>query len=240
MIKPYNEEESKGIQIQRMFNRIAPTYDRLNSIISLGLDKRWRRCAIEMLRPYQPQNILDVATGTGDLALELAAHLPNLKQILGIDISEEMMRHGADKVKLRGLDQIIHFAKEDCTQLTLPGDSFDAITIGFGIRNFENIPQAIRELYRVLRVDHPLVILELTEPRNKLLRWGYGLYTKHFIPWVGRFVSNDVDAYTYLPQSIGAVPQYEDMVDALIDAGFREAFYHELSPSTCAIYIAIK
>lgn len=240
MIKPYNEDEAKGTQIQRMFNHIAPTYDRLNKIISLGLDKRWRKHAIDMLAPYQPQYILDVATGTGDLALEMSSRLPSVKQILGVDISEEMMRYGATKVKSRGLDQVINFAKEDCTQLSFSDNSFDAITIGFGIRNFEHIPQAAQELYRVLKTDHPLVILELTEPRNNILRWGYELYTQYFIPMVGRLISNDTEAYTYLPKSIGAVPQHEDMVKTLQEAGFREAFYHSLFPGTCAIYIAIK
>lgn len=239
-ITPYNDQDDKASQVQRMFNHIAPTYDKLNRIISLGLDRKWRKRGIDLLRPYEPQHVLDIATGTGDLAIELVQSLPSVKSVLGIDISEEMMRIGDDKVRELGLDERIRFNKEDCTALTFSDNSFDAATIGFGIRNFADIPQAAREIYRVLRPGKPVVILELTEPTNRLLHWGYKLYASKIIPFVGRLISEDERAYSYLPESIAAVPQREVMVQILLEAGFSEAFHKVLTPGTCAIYLALK
>lgn len=240
MVTPYNEEEEKVSQVQRMFNRIAPTYDRLNRIISFGQDIAWRRKAIAMLAPYRPHQILDVATGTGDLAIDLVRLIPEVQSVLGVDISEEMMRYGEAKVRKQGLEAKISFSREDCTALTLGDESFDAVTIGFGIRNFADIPAAARELYRVLRPNKPLVILELTEPKQSFLKWGYRLYASRFIPFVGRYISDDKDAYDYLPRSIEAAPQREDMLSIFREVGFRECYYHSLSLGTCAIYVAIK
>lgn len=240
MVNPYNEEEPKVEQVQRMFNSIAPTYDRLNRIISLGLDKRWRRYGIELLQPYEPQHILDIATGTGDLAIDLIHMLPSATRVLGVDISEEMMRIGRNKVHSMGIEDRVTFAREDCTALTFADESFDAATIGFGIRNFADIPTAAGELYRVLRTGAPLMIIELTEPTNPVLRLGYKFYAGHIIPTIGRMISEDNDAYSYLPRSIAAVPQREQMVELLREAGFSEAYYRTLCPGTCAIYVAIK
>ncbi len=239
-ITPYDDQEDKTSQVQRMFNHIAPTYDKLNRIISLGLDRKWRKRGIDLLRPYEPQHVLDIATGTGDLAIELLQTLPSASSVLGIDISEEMMRIGLDKVRELGLDERISFAREDCTALTLEDNSFDAATIGFGIRNFADIPQAAREIHRVLRPGKPVVILELTEPTNQLLHWGYSLYARKVIPMVGKFISEDERAYSYLPESIAAVPQREAMVQILLEAGFSEAFHRVLFPGTCAIYLGLK
>lgn len=240
MVNPYNDNESKVSQVQRMFNRIAPTYDRLNRIISLGLDKSWRAQGIDLLRPYEPVQVLDVATGTGDLAIELIRSISSIERVLGVDISEEMMRVGEDKVHRLGLDSKINFAMEDCTQLTLESDSFDAVTIAFGIRNFADIPAAAHELHRVLRDGKPLVILELSEPTNPVMRLGYKAYAGWIIPMLGRIFSGDSEAYSYLPRSIAAVPQREEMIQVLLDAGFREAYYRSILPGTCTIYVAIK
>lgn len=240
MVTPYNDSEEKVSQVQRMFNRIAPTYDKLNHIVSLGLDPSWRKKAIALLAPYQPQEVLDVATGTGDLAIDILQQIPSVRSILGVDISEEMMRYGEDKVRSLGLETKISFKREDCTALTLGAESFDAVTIGFGIRNFEDIPAAARELHRVLRPGKPVVILELTEPRNKLMHFFYRLYANHVIPFLGQYISEDRDAYTYLPRSIEEAPQREEMVQIFLNAGFREAYYRNIAPGTCAIYVAIK
>lgn len=240
MITPYKDEAPKVEQVQRMFNRIAPTYDRLNRIISLGLDKSWRKQALALLEPYKPSKVLDVATGTGDLAIELITAIPSIEEVLGVDISEEMMRVGKDKVHSLGLDEQISFAREDCTALSLEDNSFDAVTIAFGIRNFADIPRAAKEIYRVLRPGKPVVILELTEPENFIMRMGYKLYAGHFIPLVGRLISDDDRAYKYLPESIAAVPQREAMTRILEEAGFGTAYYQSLTPGTCAIYVGIK
>ncbi len=240
MVTPYNDSEEKVSQVQRMFNRIAPTYDKLNHIVSLGLDPSWRRKAIALLAPYQPQEVLDVATGTGDLAIDILQQISSVRSVLGVDISEEMMRYGEDKVRSLGLETKISFKREDCTALTLDSESFDAVTIGFGIRNFEDIPAAARELHRVLRPGKPVVILELTEPRNKLMHFFYRLYANRVIPFLGQYISEDRDAYTYLPRSIEEAPQREEMVQIFLNAGFREAYYRNIAPGTCAIYVAIK
>lgn len=239
MDKPL-EEEKRSEHIRQMFNSIASSYDRLNRIISLGLDIRWRKQGIDRLAVYQPRQVLDVATGTGDLAIELLEQIPSIERINATDISEEMMRMGREKVRHLGLEQVIEFSREDCTALSYPDNSFDAVTIGFGIRNFEDIPQAAREIYRVLRPGKPFMILELTEPRNYLLRLGYKLHAGVFIPLVGRMISHHGEAYRYLPRSISRVPQREQMTKIFVEAGFREVSYHSFKPGVCTLYMGIK
>ena len=239
MLTPYNDQEPKVDQIRRMFNRIAPKYDQLNRIISLGLDRSWRKRALHLLAPYAPQRVLDVATGTGDLAIEIIQTISSAKEVVGVDISEEMMRVGQEKVHQAGLDTKISFERQDCTAMTFEADSFDAATIAFGIRNFSDIPAAAAELHRVLRTGGVLIIAELSVPTNPLLRLGYKLYAGQIIPLIGRLISKDRDAYTYLPKSIAAVPQRERMVEILRNAGFSEAFYESIFPGTCTIYVAI-
>lgn len=239
MLTPYNDQEPKVDQIRRMFNRIAPKYDQLNRIISLGLDRPWRKRALHLLAPYAPQRVLDVATGTGDLAIEIIQTISSAKEVVGVDISEEMMRVGQEKVHQAGLDTKISFERQDCTAMTFEADSFDAATIAFGIRNFSDIPAAAAELHRVLRTGGVLIIAELSVPTNPLLRLGYKLYAGQIIPLIGRLISKDRDAYTYLPKSIAAVPQRERMVEILRKAGFSEAFYESIFPGTCTIYVAI-
>lgn len=241
MITPYNDaQESKTGQVRRMFDRIAPTYDKLNRIISLGMDISWRKRAIEMLRPYSPTHVLDVATGTGDLAIDLVHRLESIKQVHGVDISQEMMRHGEAKVYSLELDDRIRFSVEDCTALSLADASYDAVTIGFGIRNFEDIPKALKELHRILQPGKPLVILELSEPRNALLRMGYKLYSGYIVPLIGKMLSDDQQAYSYLPKSIAAMPQREAMVELMLQAGFSQAYYRDIMPQTCCVYVAVK
>lgn len=240
MITPYGDEERKTVQVQRMFNRIAPTYDRLNRIISLGLDRSWRQHGLTLLQPYTPISVLDIATGTGDLAIDIIRNIPSVLHVQGVDISEEMMRIGATKVRDLGLDTRITFSRENCAAMSFEDETFDAVTIGFGIRNFEDIPQAAREIFRVLRPGKPAMILELTEPSNLLTRLGYKLYSKGIIPWIGRLISDDDSAYTYLPRSIAETPQRQEMVELLRAAGFSEVYYRSLFPGTCAVYMAIK
>ena len=240
MLTPYKDsDEPKVDQIRKMFNRIAPQYDQLNRIISLGLDRSWRRRALHLLEPYQPQQVLDVATGTGDLAIDLVHTIPSVKHVTGIDISEEMMRIGQEKVQALTLERKISFERQDSTATTFADASFDAATIGFGIRNFTDIPAAARELHRILRPSGVLVIIELSEPKNPLLHLGYQLYAGQIIPLIGRFMSRDREAYRYLPKSIAVMPQREKMVAILREAGFREAFYRSIFPGTCTIYIGI-
>ncbi|MBR5204377.1 MAG: bifunctional demethylmenaquinone methyltransferase/2-methoxy-6-polyprenyl-1,4-benzoquinol methylase UbiE [Bacteroidaceae bacterium] len=238
-IKPYNEDEKKSVQVERMFDNIAPAYDQLNHTLSWGIDKSWRKKAINWLKPFQPQRMMDVATGTGDFAIQ-ACRVLNPKELTGTDISEGMMNVGRQKVKDAGLEGRISFAKEDCTALTFPDNRFDAITVAFGVRNFEDLDKGLREMHRVLDANGKLVILELSEPDWFPMKQLYALYSKVVIPTLGKLLSKDRSAYTYLPQSIKAFPQGEVMKEIILKAGFSEANFKRLTLGICTLYTATK
>ena len=238
-IKPYNEDEKKSVQVERMFDNIAPAYDQLNHTLSWGIDKSWRKKAINWLKPFRPQRMMDVATGTGDFAIQ-ACRVLNPKELIGTDISEGMMNVGRQKVKDAGLQERISFAKEDCTALTFPDQRFDAITVAFGVRNFEDLDKGLREMHRVLDTNGKLVILELSEPEWFPMKQLYALYSKVVIPTLGKLLSKDRSAYTYLPQSIKAFPQGEVMREIILKAGFSEANFKRLTLGICTLYTATK
>ena len=238
-IKPYNEEEKKSVQVERMFDNIAPAYDQLNNTISWGIDKSWRKKAIDWLKPFNPQRMMDVATGTGDFAIQ-ACRVLNPKELIGTDISEGMMNVGRQKVKEAGLESRISFAKEDCTALSFPDNRFDAITVAFGVRNFEDLDKGLKEMHRVLNDNGKLVILELSEPEWFPMKQLYALYSKVVIPTLGKLLSKDRSAYTYLPQSIKAFPQGEVMREIILKAGFSEARFKRLTLGICTLYTATK
>ena len=221
-ILPYNNEEHKTTQVRRMFDSIAGTYDQLNHTLSLGIDKIWRRKGIAFLRPFSPASILDIATG------------------IGADISEGMMEVGRQKVAEAGLSDHITFEYQDCTALTYPDNSFDAVTAAFGVRNFENIEQGITEMYRVLKPGGHLMILELSSPVHFPMKQLYNIYSKVVIPTVGRLLSKEHTAYSYLPASIKVVPQGKVMTDLLSRVGFSEARSHTFTFGICSLYTGSK
>ena len=237
-INPYRQGE-KGAQVEEMFDNIAPTYDTLNHRLSWNIDKYWRRKAIDKLRPYRPKRILDVATGTEDFAIEAARALQP-KELLGTDISEGMMQVGRDKVAAMGLDSVIRFQREDCLALSLPDDSFDAVTAAFGIRNFQNLEQGLREMWRVLRKGGHLCVIELTTPVAFPMRQLFSIYSHTVLPLYGRLISKDTKAYSYLTQTIEAFPQGEAMEQILRRAGFAEASFQRLTFGICTLYFATK
>ncbi len=237
-INPYRQGE-KGAQVEEMFDNIAPTYDTLNHRLSWNIDKYWRRKAIDKLRPYRPKRILDVATGPGDFAIEAARALQP-KELLGTDISEGMMQVGRDKVAAMGLDSVIRFQREDCLALSLPDDSFDAVTAAFGIRNFQNLEQGLREMWRVLRKGGHLCVIELTTPVAFPMRQLFSIYSHTVLPLYGRLISKDTKAYSYLTQTIEAFPQGEAMEQILRRAGFAEASFQRLTFGICTLYFATK
>ena len=237
-INPYRQG-AKGAQVEEMFDNIAPTYDTLNHRLSWNIDKYWRRKAIDKLRPYRPNRILDVATGTGDFAIEAARELQP-KELLGTDISEGMMQVGRDKVAAMGLDSVIRFQREDCLALSLPDDSFDAVTAAFGIRNFQNLEQGLREMWRVLRKGGHLCVIELTTPVAFPMRQLFSIYSHTVLPLYGRLISKDTKAYSYLTQTIEAFPQGEAMEQILRRAGFAEASFQRLTFGICTLYFATK
>ena len=238
IITPYHDGE-KAAQVERMFNKIAPTYDKLNHRLSWDIDKGWRRKAIRQLEPYKPKRLLDIATGTGDFAI-LAAEMLEPDKLVGADISEGMMEIGRQKVKAQGLQDIISFEKEDCLALSYPNGSFDAVTAAFGIRNFADLDQGLREMCRVLKEGGHLSIVELTTPVSFPMRQLFHVYAHTVLPLYGRLISKDTSAYAYLTKTIEAFPQGERMVGILQNAGFREASFKRLTSGICTMYFATK
>lgn len=238
-IKPYDKEGNKSEQVEEMFDNIAADYDKLNHTLSFGIDYSWRRKAINWLQPFRPKQLLDVATGTGDFAL-LACKLLNLDSLIGVDISEGMMNVGREKVKRQGLSNKISFVREDCTSLSFANDKFDAITVAFGIRNFEDLDKGLSEMCRVLKPGGQLVILELSTPERFPMKQLFGIYSKVIIPFLGKCLSKDNKAYIYLPESIRAFPQGEVMREVILRAGFREVAFKRLTLGICTLYMARK
>lgn len=238
-ILPYNNKEHKAAQVRRMFDSIATTYDRLNHTLSFGIDRLWRRKGIAFLRPFSPASILDIATGTGDLAISICRKL-KAGRIIGADISEGMMEIGRKKVAEAGLSGHIAFEYQDCTALTYADNSFDAVTAAFGVRNFEDIEKGIAEMYRVLKPGGHLMILELSTPIHFPMKQLYSFYSKFVIPGIGRLLSKEQTAYSYLPASIKVVPQGKVMTDLLSRTGFSEARSETLTFGICSLYTASK
>ena len=238
-IKPYEGNAHKREQVEQLFDNIASTYDALNHTLSFGFDRSWRRKAIRALTVYSPSTVLDIATGTGDFALAVARKL-KLRHVTAVDISEGMMRVGREKAAREGLHDIVHFQREDCSQLSFADDSFGAVTVTFGVRNFENLDACLCEIHRVLNKGGHLVLLELSYPHNKLWRALFNIYSKVVMPIVGRLISGDNSAYTYLPQTMEAFPQGEVMREILLKNGFSQATFRRLTMGICTLYIAEK
>ena len=238
-IKPYGKEGEKGKLVEEMFDNIAPTYDTLNHRLSWDIDKGWRKKAIHQLLPFQPKTILDIATGTGDFAILSAKEL-RPQRMIGIDISEGMMKIGQKKVEAEGLQHIVSFKKDDCTHLSFDDNSFDAVTAAFGIRNFQNLDQGLSEMYRVLKPNGHLSIVELTTPVSFPMKQLFKLYSHTILPVYGKLISKDTSAYSYLTKTIEAFPQGEVMLDILRKAGFKNASFKRLTFGICTMYFATK
>lgn len=238
-INPYNDCEGKGKQVERMFDNIAHSYDKLNHRMSWNIDRLWRRIAIGKLKPFAPQTVLDVATGTGDLAILAALELKP-QCVVGADISEEMMAIGRVKASEKGLDNIISFRKEDCMALSFGENSFDAVTAAFGIRNFPDLDKGLKEMFRVLKPGGHLCIIELTTPVTFPFKQCFRLYSHTVLPAYGKLISKDTSAYSYLTATIEAFPQGERMVTILQNAGFRNAIFKRLTFGVCTLYFATK
>lgn len=238
-VTPYkNQSNSKKEQVAEMFNNIAPKYDFLNQLLSLGIHKGWRRKTIQLLRPQHPKTILDIATGTGDFAIE-AINL-NPDKVVGVDISEGMLKLGIEKVNKLGLQKKIELKLGDSENLPFEDNSFDAITVGFGVRNFENLEKGIADIYRVLNPGGTLAVLEFSKPQNFPIKQVYNFYFRYITPFIGRLFSKDNSAYTYLPESVKAFPAGEDFITILKKAGFSDTKLHELTFGISSIYVAKK
>ena len=238
-INPYEAGVEKTQQVEQMFDRIAPTYDKLNHRLSWDIDRGWRKKAIRQLMPFAPKTLLDIATGTGDFAI-LAARMLQPERLVGADISEGMMEIGRQKVKAVGFDGIITFEKEDCTALSYPDNTFDAVTAAFGIRNFADLDKGLAEMCRVVKPGGHLSIAELTTPVSFPMKQLFHVYSHSVLPVYGRLISKDTSAYSYLTKTIEAFPQGERMVGILKKAGFAEASFKRLTFGICTIYFATK
>ncbi len=241
-VKPYNETEAKGKQVGEMFDAIAPAYDSMNTMMTGGLHIRWRNKALKMasrmLPPEGPKMALDVACGTGDVSFRLHELFPKA-YITGLDLSAGMLKIA--KEKLAGMDiaaqNHITFIEGDSLKMPFPDETFDLVTVAYGVRNFEHLEEGYREMHRVMKPGGVICVIELSEPANALIRGFYRLYSHHVIPAVGKMVSHDTRAYSYLPESIAACPQRGEMTAMMERAGFKGASFKSLTMGVVTIYL---
>jgi len=238
-VLPYiGSAKSKKVQVSEMFDHISPRYDFLNHALSLGIDRGWRKKVRKFIALKHPAHILDIATGTADLAIELAKIKP--QHITGIDISEGMMDIGRQKIANLGLNGLITLENGDAEQLKYSDDSFDAVTVAFGVRNFENIEKGLQEMYRVLRPGGVVAILEFSHPKKIPFKQLYHFYFNFVLPMAGRLVSKNNAAYTYLPQSVSSFPSGKEFINSIERAGFKNNTWKELTFGICTIYTGEK
>ncbi len=238
-VNPYDSERPKKEQVTQMFNLLAPTYDKLNGVLSLGIDGYWRREAIGVLKKYPHNHILDIATGTGDFAI-LANKMLNPERITAVDISEGMMAVGKEKVKSKGYENIISFENQDCANMSYPDNTFDAAISSFGVRNFEDIDKSFSEVLRVLKPGGVFMFIELTTPEKTPMKELYRFYTNNVMPILSGIFATEQRAYEYLPNSIDAFPQGRNMMLILKKNGFKNIRLRRLTQEITTIYIAEK
>lgn len=236
---PYKElEEGKKEQVARMFNNISHRYDLLNRILSLGIDIRWRKQAVKILKSHQPEYVLDVATGTADFAI--AALQAGPKKITGVDISEQMLAVGREKLARLNLTDKIELLSGDSENLAFKDNFFDAVIVSFGVRNFENLEKGMSEILRVLKPGGLLIVLEFSKPSGYFFKHIYNFYFKFILPSIGKLISKDTAAYTYLPDSVNAFPYGKAFTDILDKTGFKNTKCKELTFGVSSIYTGLK
>jgi demethylmenaquinone methyltransferase/2-methoxy-6-polyprenyl-1,4-benzoquinol methylase len=238
-VVPYKEDQAgKKEQVAKMFDRISGRYDFLNHFLSLGIDIGWRKKAIRELEPIHPKILLDVATGTGDFAIQALSLNPD--KIIGIDISEGMLEVGRKKMRERKEDGRIEMKNGDSENLPFSDNSFDAVIVGFGVRNFENLERGLGEMFRVVRPGGKVVILEFSKPQGFPFRQVYNFYFKYILPKIGRWISSDSEAYTYLPESVEAFPDGEKFLGILNRLGYKNTSCKPLTFGISSLYIGSK
>ena len=235
-MKPYNTDQTKKEEVREMFDNIAPKYDLLNHTLSMSIDRVWRRRVVGEVRRAKPGRILDVATGTGDLAIAMARRIRDV-QVLGVDLSEQMLAVARRKIEARGLDGRIVLDRGDAERLAVADASVDVATVAFGVRNFGDLGAGLRELARTIKPGGKVVILEFSRPRNRVFRALYEFYSYKILPRIGGLVSRDKRAYEYLPASVGEFPAPEEFMAMMARAGFRNCRARSQSFGIALIYI---
>ncbi len=235
-VKPYNEQESKTMQLSRMFDTISGQYDKFNDLMSLGLARIWRKKALMSLLPYDPKQILDIATGTGDFCIKAFEYL-NPDFINGIDISNKMMEIAKLKAEKLRLGNKTNFEVQDVSDLKFENQSFDAVTISFGIRNFEKLDEALLQIYRVLKTGGHLLILEMNEPRSKFFFQLYKIYTHIFVRMTTKYLSTDSRAYNYLTDSMHYFASGKELIQILHNHNFKTVKYKNFGLGVCSLYL---
>ena len=236
-VKPYNTDQSKKTEVEDMFDNIAPKYDLLNHVLSMKIDVLWRNTLVKWMNKDAPKLVLDVATGTGDLAI--AVQKGTGAEVVGLDLSQQMLNVGIDKIKKLNLAQKISMQKGDAENLPFEDNKFDAVSVAFGVRNFENLEKGLAELRRVVQENSSVYILEFSKVEGFLAPF-YMFYFKNILPQIGKLVSKDNRAYTYLPDSVNAFPFGEKMKQILLDTGYSKVEYKKLSLGIATIYKATK
>ena len=236
-VKPYNTDQSKKTEVEDMFDNIAPKYDLLNHVLSMKIDVLWRNTLVKWMNKDAPKLVLDVATGTGDLAI--AVQKGTGAEVVGLDLSQQMLNVGIDKIKKLNLDQKISMQKGDAENLPFEDNKFDAVSVAFGVRNFENLEKGLAELRRVVKENSSVYILEFSKVEGFLAPF-YMFYFKNILPQIGKLVSKDNRAYTYLPDSVNAFLFGEKMKQILLDTGYSKVEYKKLSLGIATIYKATK
>ncbi len=238
-VVPYSDSQAtKKEQVALMFDNISSKYDFLNRFLSLGVDKYWRRKVVKILKSLKPDNVLDIATGTGDLAISIAKIKP--KKIVGVDISKGMLSLGVKKVQRKGLDNIIDLKYGDSENLPFETESFSAVTVAFGVRNFENLEKGISEIFRVLKREGKVIILEFSNSNSSIMRKLFNFYFKKILPKVGKIVSKDKSAYTYLPDSVESFPSGKVFAEVLEKQGFKLITWQSFTFGVSTIYVGSK
>lgn len=226
--------------IAKMFSRISPTYDRVNRVLSFGIDRWWRKKLATCLRGENDLTLLDLATGTGDQLVSILRHCPNIERAHGFDISKEMLDLGKEKVDRLGFSDRVDFSVGDASQLPFGDRSFDAISISFGIRNVVEMDRALKEMVRVLSDHGVALILEFSKPHTKIVRSGYFFYLRHLLPRIGKILSKEKEAYRYLNTSIEAFIDAHEMTKRLLSAGFSSVEVHRMTFGVVSLYVATK
>jgi demethylmenaquinone methyltransferase/2-methoxy-6-polyprenyl-1,4-benzoquinol methylase len=238
-VKPYEEQGAKKEQISNMFNNIAGYYDFLNRFLSLGIDRRWRKKAIGLLKPFAPKQILDIATGTADLAIEAQSQLQP-ERIVGIDISTKMLEIGRGKLTKKGISNVITLEEGDSEALPFADNSFDVVMVAFGVRNFANVQKGLQEMLRVLKPGGAFLVLEFSKPKLFPFKQGFNFYFRYILPTIGRLTSKDKKAYGYLYESVQAFPEGQVFVDLLTSIGLKDVQCTPLSLNICSAYLGVK